>query len=408
VASAARLYGTPLIFDEIPNSLPTTPLLDIVEAPSDLRKLTQSQLSQLANELRAFLLFSVGQTGGHFGAGLGVVELTIALHFILNTPKDQLVWDVGHQSYPHKILTGRRNQMQSIRQHEGLAAFPKREESKYDSFGVGHSSTSISAALGMAIARDLKQEKHHCVAVIGDGAITAGMAYEALNHAGHTKTNLLIILNDNSMSISENTGGLSAFLANIENKSLPTTEPVLIPSETIFEDLGLNYQGPFDGHNLATLPSQIQNALSTPGPTLLHIKTQKGYGYTPAIDNPIAYHALTKTLNDEKLVAITPAMKEGSGMSTYAQRFPDRFFDVAIAEQHALTFAAGLACDKLKPVVAIYSTFLQRAYDQFIHDIALQNLDVTFAVDRAGLVGADGPTHAGAFDLKCHYRCAIK
>lgn len=417
-----------MIFDTIPTTPPATPLLDQINAPSDLRELGSAQLAQLADELRAFLLYSVGQTGGHFGAGLGVVELTIALHSILNTPEDQLIWDVGHQAYPHKILTGRRSLLHSIRQLNGLAAFPKRNESTYDSFGVGHSSTSISAALGMAIARDLNGDNYRCVAVIGDGAITAGMAYEALNHAGHTKTNMLIILNDNSMSISENTGGLSAYLANMHNQVTATTEPALIPSETIFEDLGLTYLGPVDGHDLSTLPQHIEQALSKAGPILLHIKTQKGYGYAPALNDPIAYHALTKieaktnssennrgnekkyqsvfgdwlcdtASKDEKLVAITPAMKEGSGMSRFADTYPHRFFDVAIAEQHALTFAAGLACQKRKPVVAIYSTFLQRAYDQLIHDIALQNLDVTFAIDRAGLVGADGPTHAGMFDL---------
>lgn len=420
--------GIRLIFYDIPTTLPATPLLDQVNEPQDLRQIPPDQLAQLADELRAFLLFSVGQTGGHFSAGLGVVELTIALHYALNTPIDQLIWDVGHQSYPHKILTGRKDKMHSIRQHEGLAAFPKREESHYDSFGVGHSSTSISAALGMAIARDLNKQNHHCVAVIGDGAITAGIAYEALNHAGHTKTNLLIILNDNSMSISENTGGLSTFLSKQAQQNI-NTEPALIPSATIFEDLGLNYHGPVDGHDMPTLIKKIQHALATSGPTLLHVKTQKGHGYAPALDDPIAYHALTKiepkskaikteekkaakkyqdvfglwlcdtAATDNALVAITPAMKEGSGMSQFAKDFPERFFDVAIAEQHALTFAAGLACQGKKPVVAIYSTFLQRAYDQLIHDIALQNLNVTFAIDRAGLVGADGPTHAGVFDL---------
>lgn len=428
VAPVTHISGIRLIFNDIPTTLPTTPLLDQVNEPQDLRQISPDQLTQLADELRAFLLFSVGQTGGHFSAGLGVVELTIALHYALNTPIDQLIWDVGHQSYPHKILTGRKDKMHSIRQHEGLAAFPKREESHYDSFGVGHSSTSISAALGMAIARDLNKETHHCVAVIGDGAITAGIAYEALNHAGHTKTHLLIILNDNSMSISENTGGLSTFLSKQAQQNI-NTEPALIPSATIFEDLGLNYHGPVDGHDIPTLIKKIQRALATSGPTLLHVKTQKGHGYAPALDDPIAYHALTKiepktktikteekkaakkyqdvfgqwlcdtAATDNALVAITPAMKEGSGMSQFAKDFPERFFDVAIAEQHALTFSAGLACQGKKPVVAIYSTFLQRAYDQLIHDIALQNLNVTFAIDRAGLVGADGPTHAGVFDL---------
>jgi len=426
-----------LIFDSIPTTRPPTPLLDAIDAPTNLDAFDAPILRQLANELRAYLLYSVGQSGGHFGAGLGVIELTIALHKVLNTPHDRLIWDVGHQSYPHKILTGRREEIKSIRQTGGLAAFPKREESPYDCFGVGHSSTSISAALGMAIARDLNKENHHCVAVIGDGAITAGMAYEALNHAGHTKTKMLVILNDNSMSISENTGGLSAFLANMSKSEAAPTEPALVPSPTIFEDLGLRYFGPFDGNDLSTLPERISEALNAEGPALLHLKTQKGFGYTPALHDPVAYHALTKieaepernaTTNKdtktkgmryqdvfglwlcdkaketETLVGITPAMKHGSGMMAFAEEFPQRFFDVAIAEQHALTFAAGLACEGKKPVVAIYSTFLQRAYDQLIHDIALQNLDVTFAIDRAGVVGEDGPTHAGAFDL-CFLRC---
>lgn len=418
----------------LPSSRPNTPLLDILDSPTALRKLSSTQLKLVARELRDYLLFSVGQTGGHFSAGLGVVELTIALHYVLDTPNDQLIWDVGHQSYPHKILTGRREALLSIRQPKGLAAFPHREESPYDAFGVGHSSTSISAALGMAIAKRQQGDTSLSVAVIGDGAMTAGMAFEALNHAAHTRANILVILNDNTMSISKNIGGLARYFERIfEHRHvrktnlnrLPGNEGVHIPA-TIFEDLGFHYSGPIDGHDIHQLISQLRRCLKQDGPKLLHINTQKGKGFRPAIDDPIAYHALTKidhsaaisasssaqkyqsvfgnwlcttAASTPSLVAITPAMSEGSGMNEFAQRYPDRFHDVAIAEQHALTFAAGLACENIKPIVAIYSTFLQRAYDQLIHDIALQNLDVTFAIDRAGLVGEDGPTHAGSFDI---------
>lgn len=444
------------MFQEIPLTRPATPLLDTIDSPADLRRLEESQLSELALQLREYLLYTVGQTGGHFGAGLGVVELTIALHYIYNTPEDRLVWDVGHQCYPHKILTERRERMDGMRKAGGLAGFPKREESPYDTFGVGHSSTSISAALGMAIAARQQELDRHTVAVIGDGAMTAGMAFEAINHASHTGANMLVVLNDNQMSISKNTGGLNTYFSKMWAsktynqirsggktvlKKFPRSATDLaarleeymkgmVSPATLFEELGFNYIGPIDGHDLNILVPTLRNLRELPGPQMLHIMTKKGKGFAPAEEDPVGFHAISKIepkpkngqvpaakaklpkyqdifgswLCDQaeicpELVAITPAMCEGSGMLEYSERFADRFYDVAIAEQHALTLAAGMACDGLKPVVAIYSTFLQRAYDQLIHDIALQNLDVTFGIDRAGLVGEDGPTHAGAFDL---------
>jgi 1-deoxy-D-xylulose-5-phosphate synthase len=434
------------MFQEIPNSRPSTPLLDSVDLPNQLRELAPNQLPQLARELREFLLFSVGQSGGHFGAGLGVVELTIALHYVYNTPEDTLLWDVGHQAYPHKILTGRREQLPSIRQKDGLSPFPKRSESEYDSFGVGHSSTSISAALGIAIAAEKTGSNKKVAAIIGDGAMTAGQAFEALNHAGHTDTDMLVILNDNDMSISENVGGLNKYLAKLlssktynsmregSRKVLSTIPHVWeLASKTeehvkgfftpgiFFEELGFNYIGPVDGHDLEALVRTLRNMRDLKGPQFLHIVTKKGKGFEPAESDPIKYHALSpvnasskkvKTFSnifgkwacdtatlDPKFIAITPAMREGSDLVKFSEKFPERYFDVAIAEQHAVTLAAGMACEGTKPVVAIYSTFLQRAYDQLIHDVALQNLDVTFAVDRAGVVGADGPTHAGAYDI---------
>ena len=436
------------MFYTIPTKRPETPLLNAVDSPSDLRELTTGQLETLAEELRHFLLFSVGQTGGHFGAGLGVVELTIALHYCLNTPLDHLVWDVGHQTYPHKILTGRRERMHTLRQAGGIAPFPMREESPYDTFGVGHSSTSISAALGMAIAKHAKGDPSRTVAVIGDGAMTAGLAFEALNHAGATNANLLVILNDNAMSISENVGGLSRYFARILSsqfylsvresgkrmlKGLPGAKALAKRTEehmkgmvvpgTLFDELGLNYMGPIDGHDLPALVATLNNIKDLQGPQFLHLVTRKGKGYLPAEESPIGSHSLTKLeaskgQNEKKksysnvfgewlveqaekspeLMAITPAMREGSDLIAFSEQFPERYFDVAIAEQHAVTLAAGLACEGMKPVVAIYSTFLQRAYDQVIHDVALQNLDVLFAIDRAGLL-EDGPTHSGVFDL---------
>lgn len=442
------------MFDEIPLVRPATPLLDRIDGGEDLRQLDEKDLPQLARELRQYLLYSVGQTGGHFGAGLGVVELTIALHYVFNTPEDRIVWDVGHQTYPHKILTGRRERMGSIRQASGLAGFPKRAESPYDTFGVGHSSTSISAALGMALAsRDQKQPRK-TVAVIGDGAMTAGMAFEAINHAAHTNADLLVVLNDNNMSISPNVGGLATYFSKIWAskfynslrasgkkvlENLPHARQLarkaeehmkgMVSPSILFEELGFYYVGPIDGHDLPRLTHDLHNLSEIPGPKLLHIITQKGKGFSPAEKDPVGYHALNKiepknrapsvvgaapkikyqnvfgtwlcdtAATDDRLVAITPAMCEGSGMVEFSERFPDRFHDVAIAEQHAATLAAGLACEGSKPVVAIYSTFLQRAYDQLIHDVALQNLDVTFAIDRAGLVGEDGPTHSGCFDI---------
>ena len=445
-------------FHQIPRERPVTPLLDRAETPAGLRRLAESELETLADELRQELLYRVGQTGGHFGAGLGVIELTIALHYVFDTPDDRLVWDVGHQAYPHKILTGRRERMSTLRQKDGLAAFPRRSESEYDTFGVGHSSTSISAALGMAIASQMQGSKRKSVAVIGDGALTAGMAFEALNHASHLKANMLVILNDNDMSISKNVGGLSNHLAKIFSSRTYTSmregskkvlsrlpgaweiarkteehaKGMLVPG-TLFEELGWNYIGPIDGHDLPTLLATLRNMRDLEGPQFLHVITTKGKGFAPAEADPIGYHAITKlepltpspepkqptgpkyssvfgqwlcdmAAEDARLVGITPAMKEGSDLVAFSERFPERYFDVAIAEQHAVTLAAGMACDGLKPVVAIYSTFLQRAYDQLIHDVAVQNLDVLFAIDRAGLVGEDGPTHAGSFDLS-YLRC---
>ena len=452
----------PTTFHEIPRERPLTPLLDSANTPDELRRLAEADLETLADELRQYLLYSVGQSGGHFGAGLGVIELTIALHYVFDTPDDRLVWDVGHQAYPHKILTGRRERMGTLRQKDGLAAFPRRSESEYDTFGVGHSSTSISAALGMAIAARLKGEKRKSVAVIGDGALTAGMAFEALNHATDVGANMLVILNDNDMSISKNVGGLSNYLAKIissrtyasmreGSKKILSRLPgaweiarkveehakgMLVPG-TLFEELGWNYVGPIDGHDLPTLLATLRNMRDLDGPQFLHVVTKKGKGFAPAEADPIGYHAITKlepvtpvaaplsspkrpsgpkysnvfgqwlcdmAAADNRLVGITPAMKEGSDLVDFSERFPERYFDVAIAEQHAVTLAAGMACEGAKPVVAIYSTFLQRAYDQLIHDVAVQHLDVLFAIDRAGLVGEDGPTHAGSFDLS-YLRC---
>jgi 1-deoxy-D-xylulose-5-phosphate synthase len=443
------------MFQEIPTQCPDTPLLDSINYPADLRALDEAQLPQLAEELRHHLLYCVGQSGGHFGAGLGVVELTIALHYVFDTPNDRLVWDVGHQTYPHKILTGRREKMSTMRQANGLSGFPKRSESEFDTFGVGHSSTSISAALGMALAADAQGIEREVVAVIGDGAMTAGMAFEAINHAAECDANLLVILNDNQMSISHNVGGLNKYFARIwasrtynqlrsGSKKVLSKIPhawdfasrveehvkgMVSPPGTLFEELGFYYIGPIDGHDILDLVKTLQRMKALKGPRLLHVATQKGKGFAPAEADPIGFHAITKIEptprvqpvetkisspkyqdvfgswlcdmadRDNKLVGITPAMCEGSGMVEFSQKFPKRYFDVAIAEQHALTLAAGMACDGLKPVVAIYSTFLQRAYDQLIHDIALQNLDVTFGIDRAGLVGEDGATHAGSFDL---------
>ena len=442
------------IFKEIPTQRPITPLLDSVNLPSDIRSFSLVELQNLANEIREFLLYSVGQSGGHLGGGLGVIELTIILHYIFNTPFDNLVWDVGHQAYPHKILTGRKNKMQTIRKKGGLAPFPSRKESEFDAFGVGHSSTSISAMLGMAIAsKESHPEKKH-IAVIGDGAMTAGMAFEALSHTGHLKPNVLIILNDNDMSISENIGGLSNYFSRIWAsktykgikksgssflKPLPqayhlarkveTQMKAMVAPGTIFEELGLNYIGPIDGHNLKELKDVISNLKEFEGPQFLHVITKKGAGLDPAEADRIGFHAIGKIQsiknkksnqkkyqdvfgdwvvdmanNDEKLIAITPAMREGSGLVKFSEKFPDRYYDVAIAEQHAVTFAAGIATENKKPVVAIYSTFLQRAYDQLIHDVAVQNLDVTFALDRSGLVGEDGPTHSGNYDI-AYLRC---
>ena len=437
-------------FKEIPATKPITKLLDNINFPNDLKKLNKHELVNLADELREFLLYSVGQSGGHLGAGLGVIELTIVLHYIFNAPKDKIIWDVGHQAYPHKILTGRKNQIETIRKKGGLAPFPTMQESDYDAFGVGHSSTSIGAALGMAALNN----ETKTVAVIGDGAMTAGMAFEALSHAGHIKPNMLIILNDNDMSISENVGGLSNYFSRIWAsktykgirkggksflKILPQAHHIARKVETqmkamvspgsIFEELGLNYIGPIDGHNINELHDVISNLKDFDGPQFLHIITKKGAGLDIAEEDRIGYHAIGKISapknqsnnapkyqdifsdwivakghEEKNLIAITPAMREGSGLVEFSRAFPERYFDVAIAEQHAVTFAAGLACQGKKPLVAIYSTFLQRAYDQLIHDVALQNLDVTFAIDRAGLVGEDGPTHSGNYDL-VYMRC---
>ncbi|RQO72976.1 1-deoxy-D-xylulose-5-phosphate synthase [Aquitalea sp. FJL05] len=430
-----------------------TPLLDTIHLPSDLRALSRQQLPQLATELREFLVDTVSKTGGHFASNLGSIELTIALHYVFNTPDDRLVWDVGHQTYPHKILTGRRERMGSMRQQGGLAGFPKREESPYDTFGVGHSSTSIGAALGMAVASKLQGLERKCVAIIGDGAMTAGQAFEALNNAGAMDTDLLVVLNDNDMSISPNVGALNNYLAKLmsgrfyaamregSSKVLGIAPPLkeiaskveehvkgFFTPGTLFEEFGFNYIGPIDGHDIDVLVDTLKNIRSLKGPQFLHIVTKKGHGYKLAENDPVKYHGVTKfdpanglagsksggkpqytqvfgdwicdmAKLDQRLVGITPAMREGSGLVRFEKEHPDRYFDVAIAEQHAVTFAAGLACDGAKPVVAIYSTFLQRGYDQLIHDVALQNLPVLFAIDRAGLVGADGPTHAGAFDI---------
>ena len=442
------------IFTSIPSDIPETPTLDKIDVPSDIKNLSSIQLQSLADDVRAHLLYSVGQSGGHLGGGLGVIELTVALHYLYNAPEDKIVWDVGHQAYPHKILTGRKNLLTSIRQKDGLAPFPNRSESPFDAFGVGHSSTSISAALGMAIASQGSDKK--VVAVIGDGAMTAGMAFEGLAHAGHIKPNMLIILNDNDMSISENVGGLNnyfsriwasklykgirksgkSFLENLPQahhiaRKVETQMKAMVAPGSIFEELGLNYIGPIDGHNLNELIAVIGNLKDFDGPQFLHIITKKGAGLAKAEADRIEFHAIGKVQPldqqavsksapkyqdvfgdwivdmakvDPDLLAITPAMREGSGLVKFSQEFPERFFDVAIAEQHAVTLAAGMACENKKPVVAIYSTFLQRAYDQLIHDVALQNLNVLFAIDRAGLVGEDGPTHSGNYDLT-YLRC---
>ncbi len=442
------------IFTKIPNEKPNTPLLDEVNYPNDFRSFSSHELKQLADELREYLLYTVGLSGGHLGSGLGVVELTIVLHYLFNTPEDNLVWDVGHQAYPHKILTGRKDKISNIRQKDGLAPFPSRNESIYDAFGVGHSSTSISAALGMALANKDNAENKKTIAVIGDGAMTAGMAFEGLSHTGHEKPNLLIILNDNDMSISENVGGLSnyfsriwasklykgirksgsSFLKNLPQahhlaRKVETQMKAMVAPGMIFEELGLNYIGPIDGHNIDELLEVIGNLKDFEGPQFLHIITKKGAGLNQAEDDRIGFHAISKIkpkdtkLNkspkyqdifsnwivdaakqDDNLIAITPAMREGSGLVEFSKQFPDRYYDVAIAEQHSVTLAAGLACEGKKPIVAIYSTFLQRAYDQLIHDVAVQQLDVTFALDRAGLVGEDGPTHSGNYDL-VYLRC---
>ena len=434
-------------------------LLNSIGDPADLRALSEDQLPRLAEELRDYLLHSVSQSGGHLAAGLGTVELTIALHYVFNTPEDKLVWDVGHQAYPHKILTGRRERMPSIRKKDGLSAFPCREESCYDTFGVGHSSTSISAALGMAIAAGLEQRDVHAVAIIGDGGLTGGMAFEALNHAGALDANLLVVLNDNEMSISPNVGAMNNYLAKLLSgrfystirqgskellkNRMPTVWELarraeehvkgMVAPGTLFEELGFNYIGPIDGHDLDTLVTTLRNLRNTDGPRFLHVVTKKGKGYLPAEKDPVAYHGVgtfdpskdhlpkakpssptyTEVFGkwlcdmaeaDPRLLGVTPAMREGSGLVEFEQRFPSRYFDVGIAEQHAVTLAAGLACEGFKPVVAIYSTFLQRAYDQLIHDVVLQKLPVLFAIDRAGLVGPDGPTHAGSFDYS-YLRC---
>ncbi|TAN03415.1 MAG: 1-deoxy-D-xylulose-5-phosphate synthase [Rhodanobacteraceae bacterium] len=405
------------------------PLLARIDSPADLKHIPEADLPKLAEELRAYLIESVASVGGHFGAGLGVVELSIALHYLYEAPRDRIVWDVGHQGYPHKILTGRRDAITTIKKKGGLAPFLKREESEYDTFGVGHASTSISAALGMAIALQRRGDDRKVVAVIGDGAITGGMAYEALNHAGGVAPDLLVVLNDNGMSISENVGGLDRTLARLRAGEAGESGP---HPEALFEELGFAYSGPVDGHDLPKLLAALRTVKDRRGPQLLHVVTTKGKGYAPAERAQIEYHAVGQfdpargvapraskaptysevfgdwlcdmARVDKRLAAITPAMREGSGLVRFSQEFPDRYFDVAIAEQHAVTLAAGLACEGLKPVVAIYSTFLQRAYDQLIHDVALQNLDVTFAIDRAGVVGPDGPTHAGSFDLS-YLRC---
>jgi 1-deoxy-D-xylulose-5-phosphate synthase len=434
------------------------PLLSAIESPADLRRLPAAKLPVVTKELREFLIQSVSTRGGHFAAGLGTVELTVALHYVFDTPEDRVVWDVGHQAYPHKVLTGRREQLHTIKQHGGLAPFPSRSESEYDTFGVGHSSTSISAALGMAVAASRLGQKRHVVAVIGDGAMTAGMAFEALNHAGSLPADLLVVLNDNDMSISENVGALSSYFAKVISgrvyahlregskkvlRPMPSVWELARRSEehmkgmvlpgTMFEEMGFNYVGPIDGHDVKMLVRTLRNLKKLGGPQFLHVVTRKGKGYAPAEADPIKWHGpgpfdpesgtiykekssgptysqvfgqwlCEMAERDPKILGITPAMREGSGLVEFSKRFPDRYFDVAIAEQHALTFAAGLAVEGLKPVVAIYSTFLQRAYDQLVHDIALQNLPVIFAIDRAGIVGSDGATHQGSYDLS-YLRC---
>ena len=429
-------------------------LLDSIKTPQDLRQLDVEELPALCEEVREFLLQSVSGSGGHLASGLGALELTVALHYVYDTPNDRLVWDVGHQAYVHKLLTGRRDQLGSIKQKEGLCGFPRREESPFDAFGVGHSSTSISAVLGMALAAKQQGLDRHSVAIIGDGAMTAGMAYEALNHAGDIDTEMLVVLNDNDMSISPNVGGLNKYLTRLlsgnfyssmreNSKKILSKTPVMkrfarraeehtkgmiMPAGTLFEEMGFVYYGPVDGHDVIELVKILENIKDINEPKFLHVVTQKGKGYEPAENDPTEYHAVSifdlktgvnksseKTsptytqvfgqwlcdmaAQNEKLVAITPAMREGSGMVEFSKQYPDRYYDVAIAEQHAVTLAAGMACDGLKPIVAIYSTFLQRAYDQLIHDVALQNLPIVFAIDRAGLVGSDGPTHSGNYDL---------
>ena len=434
-----------MLYTEIPTQRPVTPLLDGIDHPQQLRQLQQSQLMQVADELRQYILYAAGQSGGHFGANLGVIELTVALHYCFNTPDDRLVWDVGHQAYPHKVLTGRREQLTSIRQKNGLAAFPARDESEFDTFGVGHSSTAISAGLGMALARRYQQQPCDVVAIVGDGAMTAGMAFEAMNDAVAHDADLIVVLNDNDMSISCSTGGFAKHLAaiwetgqliNVDENGQAYVQPhpkwtynsrlhqsATNAADNLFKAIGFDYFGPFDGHDVQQLTQVFSALKKRKGPRLVHIYTKKGKGFAPAEADPITYHAISKitaapavkkappkysdifgqwlcdeAAQDQRLLAITPAMCEGSGMVKFAKQYPDRFFDVAIAEQHAVTLAAGMACEGLKPVVAIYSTFLQRGYDQLIHDVALQNLDVTFGIDRAGLVGEDGPTHAGAYD----------
>ncbi|WP_168379903.1 1-deoxy-D-xylulose-5-phosphate synthase [Acinetobacter indicus] len=433
-----------MLYTEIPTQRPVTPLLDSIDHPQQLRLLAQSQLAQVADELRQFILYAAGQSGGHFGANLGVIELTVALHYAFNTPHDRLIWDVGHQAYPHKALTGRREQLTTIRAKDGLAAFPAREESEFDTFGVGHSSTAISAGLGMALASRYQQQQREVVAIIGDGAMTAGMAFEAMNDAVAHQADLMVILNDNDMSISCSTGGFAKHLAALwqrgESVHIDAAGEAYIQphpewnytsrlhcaatdaADNLFKAIGFDYFGPFDGHDVDQLVNVFQALKKRKGPRLIHVYTKKGKGFAPAEADQIKYHAISKinssasaaaapkysdvfgqwlsdeAAQDSRLLAITPAMCEGSGMVQFAKQYPERFFDVAIAEQHAVTLAAGMACEGLKPVVAIYSTFLQRGYDQLIHDVALQNLDVTFGIDRAGLVGEDGPTHAGAYD----------
>lgn len=433
-----------MLYTEIPTQRPVTPLLDAIDHPEQLRALEQSQLTQVADELRQFILYAAGQSGGHFGANLGVIELTVALHYCFNTPHDRLIWDVGHQAYPHKALTGRREQLTTIRSKDGLAAFPAREESEFDTFGVGHSSTAISAGLGMALARRYQNNPCEVVSIIGDGAMTAGMAFEAMNDAVAHQADLMVVLNDNDMSISCSTGGFAKHLAAIwergefvnvteDGEAYVQPHPEWLynsrlhqaatdAADNLFKAIGFDYFGPYDGHDVKQLVHVFKALKKRKGPRLIHIYTKKGKGFAPAECDQIKYHAISKlnavtapnpapkysdvfgqwlcdeAAQDKRLLAITPAMCEGSGMVQFAKEYPERFFDVAIAEQHAVTLAAGMACEGLKPVVAIYSTFLQRGYDQLVHDVALQNLDVTFGIDRAGLVGEDGPTHAGAYD----------